>query len=560
MSYEGGYYFIDQQIIRTFINQHTKALEDPVSEDTLHAVNLVQDTPWRINQDVLDVMLACFESGMDVGDLPYHDNLSLPSKPSEEWEAMSDEERSDWKKELSRIHTHNARLQGRRQSFATKIAVAKSMRDREAIWFPHFLDFRHRFYPMTADLHPQADDLGKSLLEFAEGKPLGEHGLFWLMVRAANTYGEDKMSLQDRAAWTEWALPAILDSALNPLDGDRFWEDADEPWQFLATCFELERATYLDDPSQFVSFLPINMDGSCNGLQHLSAMGRDRTGAVATNVAANDERQDIYTEVAEAVADIVSREAANGDDHAHKWVGRIDRKVVKRAVMTTPYGVTARGISDQLINDGHTKGMTGQGGAAVFLRNQILEALDQTVVSAKQIMGWIQECAAELGRNGLPLVWTTPAGNKVAQGYYELNMKRITTLYGKLGVYEENRDGGIEVRKQTLASAPNVIHSYDAAHLTLTVIEMAKRIPDVSFSMVHDSFGTHACDVHVMNETLRDTFAQIYSANQMEHLYQEWADLMSREGIDVTIPHWSEHVELGDFDPRECLQSEFFFS
>lgn len=560
MSYEGGYYFIEQPVIRTFINQHTKNLDDPVSEDTLHALNLVQDTPWRINNQILDVMLAAYQSGMDVGELPYHDNIPLPSKPAEEWEAMSDEERSDWKKELSRIHTHNARLQGRRQSFATKMAVAKSMRDQDAIWFPHFLDFRHRFYPMTADLHPQSDDLGKSLLEFAEGKTLGERGLFWLMVRAANTYGEDKLSLKDRAEWAEWALPSIIDSALNPLDGSRFWEEADEPWQFLATCFELEQATSLTDAAQFVSHLPVNMDGSCNGLQHLSAMGRDRAGAVATNVAANDERQDIYTEVAEAVSDIVSRAAAEGDEQAHKWVGKVDRKVVKRAVMTTPYGVTARGISDQLISDGHTKGMDGQGQAAIFLRNCIMEALDKTVVSAKTIMAWIQECAAELGRNGLPLIWTTPAGNRVAQGYYALNMKRINTLYGKLGVYEENREGGIEVRKQTLASAPNVIHSYDAAHLTLTVLGMEQWITNPSFSMVHDSFGTHARDVPVMNEVLRDTFAQIYSTNQLDKLYQEWASLMTNEGLEVSIPHWSEHVTMGDFDPEECRRSDFFFS
>lgn len=560
MPYDGGYYFIEQPIIRTFINQHTKALPDPVSDDTLHALNLVQDTPWRINTKVLDVMLEAYQTGMDVGELPYHDNIPLPSKSSEEWEAMSNEEKSDWKKELSKIHTHNARLQGRRQSFATKISVAKSMRNRDAIWFPHFLDFRHRFYPMPADLHPQADDLGKSLLEFAEGKTLGDHGLFWLMVRAANTYGEDKLSLHDRAEWTEWALPSILDSALSPLDGSRFWEDADEPWQFLATCFEIEQATSMEDPSQFVSHLPINMDGSCNGLQHLSAMGRDRTGAVATNVANNDERQDIYTEVAEAVSQIVSRAAADGDENAHKWVGRVDRKVVKRAVMTTPYGVTARGISDQLINDGHTKGMTGQGQAAIFLRNCIIEALDQTVVSAKQIMTWIQECAAELGRYGLPLVWTTPAGNRVAQGYYALNMKRINTLHGKLGVYEENHDGGIEVRKQTLASAPNVIHSYDAAHLTLTVLRMQETITDPSFSMVHDSFGTHARDVHAMNDALRDTFAQMYSGNELERLYQEWADQMREKDIQVSTPHWTEHVTMGDFDPKECRKSEFFFS
>lgn len=83
-----------------------------------------------------------------------------------------------------------------------------------------------------------------------------------------------------------------------------------------------------------------------------------------------------------------------GNELAHEWVGKITRKVVKRAVMTTPYGVTERGIAEQLMSDGHTEGMDQRAKAATYLKNKIVVALDETVTSAKQIMAWLQAVAA----------------------------------------------------------------------------------------------------------------------------------------------------------------------
>lgn len=555
-TYEGGYYFLNQDLVRTGIHKHTAALDTAISQSTLDGLNLVQSTPWRINTRVLDTMIAAYESGMEVGDLPYHDCEPVPSKADEEWEVMSDEEKKDWKRELSAIHGRNARLEGRRKSFASKINVARQMREYPSIWFPHFLDFRGRLYPMPSDLHPQNDDIGKALLEFSEGKRLGHRGLYWLQVQAANTFGEDKLSLDERVQWTQDNLDLILDSAIDPLDGRRMWEQASDPFCFLACCFELEEATRLERPEDYVSYLPINMDGSCNGLQHLSAMGRDRVGAVATNVAANTEREDIYLEVMQRVQEIVSRDAAEGNELAQVWVGKIERKTVKRAVMTTPYGVTARGISDQLVADGHTKGMENGGQAAVYLRNCIMQAVDETVVAAKQIMAWIQELAGALSRHGKPFRFTTPTGNTIQQTYYNLNQKRIKTLFGHLAVWEEDPIGGLQDRKQMLASAPNLIHSFDASHLVMTVNALAEKIPDVSLAMIHDSFGTHACDVDVLNETLREQFVEIYQYDWLT-LVQEEANA---QAPDIELPQWKDFVSLGDFDVSECLRSEFFFS
>ena len=57
---------------------------------------------------------------------------------------------------------------------------------------------------------------------FARGKPLGKSGLDWLKLHIVNLTGVmKKESVAARIVWAEEILPQILDSARNPLDGDR---------------------------------------------------------------------------------------------------------------------------------------------------------------------------------------------------------------------------------------------------------------------------------------------------------------------------------------------------
>lgn len=46
---------------------------------------------------------------------------------------------------------------------------------------------------------------------------------------------------------------------------------------------------------------PCGQDGSCNGLQHYAALGRDSAGAASVNLMPSDLPQDVYREVATQV-------------------------------------------------------------------------------------------------------------------------------------------------------------------------------------------------------------------------------------------------------------------
>src|SRR5205085_1495022 len=165
-------------------------------------------------------------------------------------------------------------------------------------------------------MNPQSNHIGRALIEFADGKPLGNNrGVYWLAIHLANCYWKKKkVSLKKRRAWVQENEKEILDFAADPLKIHRFWTEADQPWLFLAAC--LEWARYKEGGPGMISHLPISMDGSCNGYQHLSAMGLDPIGGRATNLmsAANasptgrshqlipfDDPEDIYQWVSDLV-------------------------------------------------------------------------------------------------------------------------------------------------------------------------------------------------------------------------------------------------------------------
>ena len=283
-SYQGGYLKPTQPLFKRSTNEHTKALGAEVPQEVLDALNIIQATPFRVNRRVLEVAEEALALNSEM--LPAPPEKPLPAAiPNEQWEEMTARERGIAKSERRMVHDHNNRSYAKRQALRRQLTVAQDVLAEEAIYFPHNLDFRGRMYPIPQDLHPQADDMARGLLTFAEGKPLGTSGLMWLTYYVAATYGLDKASREAQSEWVANHADELWAVAQEPLGiGLNFWSMAEEPWQFLAAAMELEAAFRCGNAVEYVSSLPIHVDGTCNGLQHLSAMGRDPKGAFATNL------------------------------------------------------------------------------------------------------------------------------------------------------------------------------------------------------------------------------------------------------------------------------------
>lgn len=134
------------------------------------------------------------------------------------------------------------------------------MKDEEGFYYPHNLDFRGRAYPMHPYLNHLGSDMCRGILEFAEGRHLGKSGLHWLKIHLANLYagGVDKLSYDDRVAFTENHVDEIFDCADRPLEGRRWWLGAEDPFQCLAACINLTEALRSPSPETTISYMPVH--------------------------------------------------------------------------------------------------------------------------------------------------------------------------------------------------------------------------------------------------------------------------------------------------------------
>jgi DNA-directed RNA polymerase len=472
-----------------------------------------------------------------------------------------------WKRRMARHyeeHTTNAREWAAVQRRAL---VVGRFRAEKEFYFPYFLDFRGRLYPFSEAINPQGDDLTKSMLEFANGEPLGEDGAYWLAVHLANNYandGLDKAPLDERVAWVEENEEAILDSAANPLDGARFWTTAEKPWQFLAACFEW--AGFRVQGPEYVSHLPVNMDGSCSGLQHYSALLRDAVGGEAVNLVPRTRANDIYTKVA-ARAQVLSN-TSDDAEIARMWRGKVVRKIAKQPTMTMCYAVTRTGVRKQIQHavralDGAERGsylgVEDSYQAAQFMASRVWEAIGEVVVAARVGMDFLKACASSASKSGLPLRWTSPVGFGVSQAYFELVSKKVKVHYKGVAMQlDYDIDGSkVDRRSQASAVAPNYVHSLDSAHLMSTVnLGADNGIRD--WSVIHDSFGTHAGKVSLLNAVLREAFVQQYSVDWLARFREEVSAQIAAAGVhDFDLP---EVPAKGSLDIEQVRHSEFFFA
>lgn len=549
------------RMVRTRNRAYLAELDNADMPDVYQALNAIQATPWRINGAVLDVMQEAWDAGGRIGGLPDREQEPLPAKPRglvenpDLYKEEHAEEFKRWKRSRAEVYERNGRAMSKRVASGEKMSLARRFANESSIYFPHSLDFRGRVYPVPSLLTPQGDDQAKALLHFAEGVPLGEHGPYWLAVHLANTFGVDKVSFEERVAWVHQNEEAILDSALSPLDGSRFWEGADSPWCALAACFEW--AGYKLMGKGYVSRIPIALDGSCNGLQNFSAMLRDSVGGAATNLVPQEKPADIYTEVMKVAEKRVKKEAEAGNTSAIYWDGLLSRSVVKRPVMTLPYGVTQPGMRDQILAAMKKDGMGDSWEAATYLASVLWDCIGLVVVAAREAMDWLKAAAKVAAKGDMPVSWTTPAGFPVLQEYRKNVGKRVCIHISVREVKLTASIDGFELdaRRQALGISPNFVHSCDASHMMLTTC-LAQENGVAHFAMIHDSYGTHAGNTDVLAAALRHAFVEQYRGSVLGDFKRELEGQLPPD-IAAELP---DLPATGDLDLSLVLDAEYFFA
>lgn len=214
-----------------------------------------------------------------------------------------------------------------------------------ALYMPLYMDFRGRVYPRTTWVTYQGTDVQKGLLKFPAREGMYEPRPDALVMHMTNRYGNglDKEPLSERLKWFKEHLGGLRDVEPRPEEPIQFASAMDLIWNGLEDC------------------IPAQIDGTCNGLQHLSALFRDDLAAPHVNLISStyeDTKADIYGTVADYVLDMMSRPVGRMEvggrvqtypdyiDGNWKWISRsvgnykVDRKLCKKPVMVLPYGGT----------------------------------------------------------------------------------------------------------------------------------------------------------------------------------------------------------------------------
>lgn len=536
----------------------------PASEltEVMASVNLLQDTAWRVNPKVLAVLREVWDNGLDVPSLPKREADPLPAKPHDI--DTNPDALKDWKLAAKLVHQNNAHAMSKRIAVAYTLNVATTVEHDPSIYFPYQLDFRGRVYAVPMWLNPQGPDYAKALLTFAEAKPIGtETGPGWLAIHGANTFGADKITLEERIDWVEQNEAAIRSCAADPLH-DMWWTSADKPWQFLAFCFEW--AAYRQhcsegDGGTFMSSLPVMVDGTCNGLQHYSAMLRDAVGGAATNLVPADKPQDIYRLVAERVMDRLRVEMEGGDNAtmAAYWFNFfIDRKITKRPVMVLPYGGTQHACAAYVADAVREKGGDVDRAHIKYLSDMVWASIGDVVVSAREAMSWLRTLTLILTKAGISPQWRTPMGLLVTQHYLKRKAHHLNTyLFGeRFRPWIEAETNDIDPARSANGLPPNFVHSLDAAALQATVV-LANGNGITAFAAIHDSYGTHAASMHTLAACLRYSFVELYEDNDPLLNLRDWAvTVLTPEDVAKIPPLPAK----GTLDLSLVKDSDFFFA
>lgn len=592
------------RFVKTSNRNYFDELRNSDIDVMLHAVNSMQKTAWKINKPILELVLGLWESGAEwCKSIPNRYDEEAPL-PLEDFDTATIEERAAYVQEKNRVRVSNREQSAKRLSFHTLLDLAEEYSEFDAWYLGYNVDFRGRIYSVSGVLNGMGPDEAKALMEFSEGKRLGETGGRELSIHLANLGDFDRASkktMDARVQWCDDNEGFIRACAENPWE-NRGWSEADKPLQFVAAC--IDYVGYLDNGVDHVSHTVVCRDGSCSGLQNLSMAMRCSSTAVTVNILPSDTPQDIYQIVADKVvkALVVDSQQPPGfwgdvvvnnmgkpvptyTELAIEWLKfGFGRGQSKRSVMCYAYGSKQFGFREQIIEDlmrplkrecvksGKDFPFSYDDGfrAASYIARLLWDAVVDSVKRPAQLMEWLTASASMVAKTKhalpdgtsqtLPVRWTTPLGFPVLQSYYNTTKHRVRSHMGGSLIYltlSEETDQ-ICSRKSAQGCSPNWVHSCDAAHLQLTVARMDEATDgETSFSMIHDSFGCHAADMQQFNNVIKHSMVELYDSQDIVHaLYLQFkSQLKAEDRDDLPRP-----PAKGELDYLDTLLSLYSFS
>ena len=524
---DGGYYLNDLTRCHQLVRRTDHALIQ--GEIPYEFINKVQQVSYKLNPFIVEVAKELEDRGISVGKFRPVIQHNIPPKPPEE--ASKDVWKS-WKKEAT--IARNLQAAEVRKSCRTRMTmeVVREFED-EVFYIPWSFDYRGRAYPIPNLLTPQDTDFGKSLILFSEGAKITKKGMEWIKFQLATTYGLDKATMQERLDWIDdYENRAIVERVWrDPVGNIADWENADEPWLFLAACNEWYELHY---EHRFHTHLPVAVDATCSGLQILAGLAKDASTARMVNVIGSEKPQDAYAVIASKSMDAIP------DRLKPHW----DRKVTKRCVMTIPYNAKPFSNRSYIRDAFKEKGVDVEKEELTQCVKAVRAAMNEVVPGAMSVMKWIEQEIARAIKSGADEIrWTTPSGFNVKQRLMKTSKQIIQTqLMGRCAVHLAGAEIGVDLKHHKNATAPNLIHSLDAS-----LLHLATTSTNFPIALIHDSVLCRGTDMCKLSSLVRKTYMHLFA----EH--EPLTDFALAIGAEEQPPI------IGDLKPEAVIDSQYFF-
>ena len=580
------------------------------------AATQLMTTPWTINAPVLEAVIK--NKDMFVSDVPIEWAVALDGKPD------------------PYLQREEQRRMSRLADFYMVTAKATALRDK--VFYQEVeADYRGRLYYKEDFLNFQGSDTARGLYLFAEGKPMTEEGKWWLAIHTAGSYNMsysiddipewcgddyksylesegldsisvDKFTLEDRVRWTNEYMETIIHAGEHKLIAD----EAEKKITFLACCVEWNEIQKAEDKGeQYISRLPISIDGSNNGWQHLGAISKDRRTGELVGMVATRIPKDFYVQTAKKLTEI-DDPILNSMPMKH-----IRKGISKRGSMTRAYSAGADKIGENMWFDCQSEEFDKRYDITkddcMRWAKDLIKAIEKVCPGPLSTMKYMQDLAVfHIGK------YTKYRDGKAAVDEYSEVQKELKDLWTlrserrkeELDLSDEEHERIVELIDESKEFYSVLTKGNGAKYIEWTtpsrfpvkyeaykedkfkcrgtlngkqikhVLRIQTEIPDVrkymcgispnfihsqdashmamvidefngTFGAIHDSFSTHASDVEDILAITKDTFVKMYDN---KNVFEDIRNNITGGTDDVDQP------PLGSLEIQEVYDSDYFFS
>lgn len=547
----GGYLLNNVEYRNTAIinNPHLKDQSKIESDNIYNMVNSISSTAFTVNEAFLNYLeVNSFKMNLLL-DNPV-DRYNHTKTDLKTWRRKNKTKYRAYLSEISE-YEHQQNI----------LSIANVYRKVPRIYFPVRLDQRGRIYCTPVYFNYQGNDLAKALILFADKSILNiydNNSIDYFYSYGANCYGNgiDKQSRVKKVAWIKDNHNDIMN-----LNNGLLLSKAKNKYLFISFALEyikLQNAILESKVDFIYTQLPIQLDATCNGYQHLSMLSRDNDLGKDLNLMSSkkdDVPQDFYglliskitTELKNAV-DLTNSWDLQPEIEAYKRIIKFnpDRSLIKKPVMIESYNahwttsanalrsscycINEPDFSEEEVYDG--KSRAEQYSARKYIINEnsdhntyllendftllvrtMQDVLRNDYPKLTKLRLYLTEVGKICNKLNLTIPWKLPSGLRVNQGYLKGTTFQIKPFEFSSKSFTVNHihSDKLDKSKQIRALMPNLIHSLDATSL-MSLYGLYSTI-NTSIFTVHDCFAVPIPYVERLIEFIQSVYFNLYSEN-----------------------------------------------